>query len=312
MEPQQPERQREWSEPQRALPAEPGYRRAEERYEDYIPEEPFSLDGGEFRPAREMTEAERHEEEQQVRVRLWRDLAAAVDFEHLQRIPSLAGTEPWGTAQPIASAVAWQVAGFVVRHYGSCSYEAQLAVGIEIVRALVRVSVTPVPSGADPSVPEIDASGLRVDMRDPVPEADVEPVIQLVLPQAAIPPGDGNDNGAPPADRDKDGTTRPACAVVIFGCPPQLVNADGSITLEQLADFARRWARDENRSTIAPEIVVLVDPALHGAIWVDIDPATGRVAAAFRLALPPSGADGLPPGGITAAKLPALSPVATD
>jgi hypothetical protein len=311
MEPEQPERQ-QWSELQRALPTEPEYRRAAARDEDYIREAPFSFDAGEFRPAPELTEAEQHEAEQQARERLWRDLAAVVDFEHLERIPSLAGTRAWGTAQPIASAVAWQVAGFVVRYYGSYSYEEQLAIGVAIVQALVRASVAPAAASAEPSMAGIGASALRLDMRDPRQGAGVEPVVQLVLSGATMPAGDGNETGAPPADRAKDETARPACAVVIFGCPRQLVNADGSITLEQLADFARQWARDESRSTMAPEIVVLVDPALGGGIWVDIDPSTGRVVTAFRLALPPSGADLLPLGGITAAKLRVLPTGPTD
>jgi hypothetical protein len=194
----------------------------------------------------------------------------------------------------------------------SYSYEEQLAIGVAIVQALVRASVAPAPAGADLSLAGIGASGLRLDMRDPGQGAGVDPVVQLVLSGATVPAGDGDETGAPPADCAKDGTARPAYAVVIFGCPRQLVNADGSITLEQLADYARQWARDKSRSTTAPEIVVLVDPALGGAIWVDIDPSTGRVAAAFRLALPPSGADGLPLGGITAAKLRVLPAGPTD
>jgi hypothetical protein len=100
----------------------------------------------------------------------------------------------------------------------------------------------------------------------------------------------------------RDGRERPARYAAVI-CGPAAVIAEGRpfLGMDALTTYARRQAfssdddtgpeaaRSRMRAAHGIEIVVLLDPSLDGGVWVDVDPATGRPAAAMSIVVGPGG-----------------------
>lgn len=131
------------------------------------------------------------------------------------------------------------------------------------------------------------------------------------LPSRSEPPGpdaagpdtgdqDGADQGAPESPGDGERPARYAAVI----CGPAAVIAGGRpyLGMDALTTYARRQAfrsvgddtgpqtaRSGMRTAHGIEVVVLLDPALGGGVWVDVDPATGLPAAAMSIAVRSAG-----------------------
>jgi hypothetical protein len=127
-----------------------------------------------------------------------------------------------------------------------------------------------------------------------------EPAIRVIRlgddPGHQLPAGDGQVSTASDAD-----LTAP-CAVVIVGSAAHIAGDRPYLSLDCLMTYARSKVYRSGGLSGAPptpaaglqaarnlEIVVLLDRWLDGGLWIDVDRANGRAAAALAIGLSPTG-----------------------
>lgn len=115
-------------------------------------------------------------------------------------------------------------------------------------------------------------------------------------PERQLPAGDGQVRSASDAD-----LTAP-CAAVIVGSAAHIAGDRPYLSLDCLMTYARSKVYRSGGPAGAPptqaaglqaarnlEIVVLLDRWLEGGLWIDVDRANGRAAAALAIGLSPTG-----------------------
>lgn len=130
---------------------------------------------------------------------------------------------------------------------------------------------------------------------------EAEPTTTVVRlgdhPARQLPPGDGQESTA------SDEDLAAGCAAVIVGSAAYIAGERPYLSLDRLMTYAHAKVYRSGSQAGSPstqtaglraarnlEIVVLLDRWLHGGLWVDIDRANGRAAAALAIGLSPTGA----------------------
>jgi hypothetical protein len=218
-------------------------------------------------------------------------LAEFAELAHRRRVPSLSGDMEIGPEKSITVAVVEAMDGVI---------PARPAGPVPVTDLVLQAVELPGTDRAAVVLPVVEVDGaLCLDLtRTDGPDGDGPPATVIghdaggpelrVVRAAPIPPQAWPVRASPP---DPDAASAaaviwgPACAIA--GGPHLSVDALMSYARTHVFRAVRNGAAESAARGMhvarALQIVVLLDPALGGGLWIDVDPATGRPAAILAL-----------------------------
>jgi hypothetical protein len=254
-------------------------------------------------------------------------LAEFAELAHRQRVPSLSGDMEIGPDKSITVAVVEAMDGVIpARPAGPVPVTDLVLQAVELPgtdRAEVALPVVEVDGALCLDLTRIDGAGADGSAATVIGSAGCQ---DAASQNAASQDAGGHDAGGPQLRVVRAAPTPPqawpvpasvpdpdaaSAAAVIWG-PAGAIAGGPHLSVDALMSYARTHVFRAVRNGAAVsaargmqvaralEIVVLLDPALGGGLWIDVDPVTGRPAAILALDLAPSGDE---PGRVRATRL---------